>query len=129
MRNNDVNAWFPGLSQSGIQRGQLFKKPGDTEYIFYCKRAILFLPLTVKYVLCSRGDAATKEETFIGAAARQMNSFNLLKLETQLNSRTQLVRYRFFAVLWAVLYATTLYLHRLTPTPSACPPGLAGSRR
>jgi hypothetical protein len=31
-------------SQSGIQRrGQLFKKPGDTEYIFYCKRAILFL--------------------------------------------------------------------------------------
>ncbi len=43
MRNNDVNAWFPGLSQSGIQRRQLFKKPGDTEYIFYCNRAILFL--------------------------------------------------------------------------------------
>jgi hypothetical protein len=29
MRNNDVNAWFPGLTQSGIQRGQLFKKPGE----------------------------------------------------------------------------------------------------
>jgi hypothetical protein len=62
MRNNDVNAWFPGLSQSGIQRGQLFKKPG--------------------------------EETFIGAA-RHMNSFNLLKLETQLN------RARIFKRLWS----------------------------
>ncbi len=49
----------------------------------------------------TRGDAATKEEIYIGAAARHMNSFNLLKLETQLNSRAQLVRYRFFAVLWA----------------------------
>jgi hypothetical protein len=31
MRNNDVNAWFPGLSQSGIQRGQMFKKPGEMQ--------------------------------------------------------------------------------------------------
>jgi hypothetical protein len=39
-----------------------------------------------------------------------MNSFHLLKLETQLNSRTQLVRYRFFAVLCRiVLYCTILY--------------------
>jgi hypothetical protein len=50
-------------SQSGIQRGQMFKKPG--------------------------------EETFIGAAARHMNSFDLLKLETQLN------RARIFKRLWS----------------------------
>ncbi len=161
MRNNDVNAWFPGQpirhtegtavqETRGDQGGYIYTlQRQNTEILkqiftekeyrglspnFHIHTSVsdLYIPGSVclfcwrKYVDLS-WDYINRSQTHecgnwgwgraiprkginkwdfhcsVGAA-RHMNSFILLKLETQLNSRTQLVRYRFFAVLWAVLY-------------------------